>query len=144
MFRNLKVVTSADLRGIHPAKRDRMMFLDGYERIDKGIACVWVRGEATDAEIYDALGADPKKVAEAEMLLVIGACGVSHDVISSSHFGKLLDIKGVKQNILLHRLGFRQYPYVINWSGKTTRVWIKPELLGCTPAVLRASLDATC
>lgn len=138
------VVTSEDLRGIPPDKRDRMMFLDGYERINKGITSVWVRGEVTDEEIYDALGADPKKVAEAELLIVVGACGVSDSVISSSHFGKLIGVKGVKQNILLHRLGFKQYPYVINWAGKSTRVWVKPELRDATPAVLRASLDATC
>lgn len=143
-MKNLCVVTSADLCGIPPAERDRMMFLNGYERINKGIASVWVRGEVTDKEIYDALGADPEKVAEAEMLIVVGARGVAHDVISSSHFGKLLKIKGVKQNILLHRLGFKQYPYVINWGGKSTRVWVKPELIKATPAVLRASLDVTC
>lgn len=138
------VVTSAELRGIPPAERDRMMFLDGYERIDKGIASVWVRGNVTDEEIYDALGADPKKVAEANLLIVVGACGVSDDVISSSHFGKLLNIKGVKQNILLNRLGFRQYPYVINWNGKSTRVWVKPDLLGAPPVTLRTRLDETC
>ena len=143
-MKNLCVVTPEDLRGIPPAERDRMMFLDGYERINKGIASVWVRGEVTDEEIYDALGADPEKVTEAKALIVVGACGVSDSVISSSHFGKLIGVKGVKQNILLHRLGFKQYPYVINWMGKSTRVWIKPELHGATPAVLRANLDSTC